>query len=54
MDIDAYLQRINYHGGTAPTLETLVAVHQARLGDPLNLDILRYLALDQPAMPTRS
>lgn len=31
MDIDAYLRRIHYSGSTAPTLDTLRALHQAQL-----------------------
>jgi N-hydroxyarylamine O-acetyltransferase len=31
MDIDAYLERINYHGSLAPTAETLQALQVAHL-----------------------
>src|SRR5437762_3314192 len=31
MDVNAYLKRIDYAGSTAPTLETLNALHQAHL-----------------------
>ena len=31
LDIDAYLQRIDYHGDRSPTLETLRALHRAHL-----------------------
>jgi arylamine N-acetyltransferase len=30
-DISAYLNRINYHGSTEPTIETLRALHRAHL-----------------------
>ncbi len=41
MDVEAYLQRINYRGGSDPSLETLSALHRAHmLGVPFeNLDI---------------
>lgn len=43
IDISAYLQRINYHGSTAPTVDTLRALHRAHLlAVPFeNLDIHR-------------
>lgn len=31
IDVSAYLQRINYHGSTAPTVDTLRALHRAHL-----------------------
>ncbi len=41
VDVQAYLERINYQGSTDPTLETLCAVHRAHmLAVPFeNLDI---------------
>ncbi|MBI3164765.1 MAG: arylamine N-acetyltransferase, partial [Chloroflexi bacterium] len=54
MDIPAYLNRINYHGSTAPTVDTLRALHRAHLLTvPFeNLDIHhnKPIVLDEAAL----
>ncbi len=55
MDIDAYLDRINYHGSLTPGYETLAALQRAHmLSVPFeNLDIVplhRLIRLDMPAL----
>jgi N-hydroxyarylamine O-acetyltransferase len=54
LDVQAYLDRINYEGSTAPTLDTLRAIHRAHLLTvPFeNLDIARgrKIAVDEDAM----
>lgn len=54
IDISSYLQRINYHGSTAPTVDTLRGIHRAHLLTvPFeNLDIHRNkpIVLDEAAL----
>ena len=54
MDINAYLDRIAYHGNHTPSLETLTRLHQAHLlaipYENLDIHLGRYLALDERAM----
>lgn len=54
MNIDAYLDRINYRGERAPSLETLAALHRAHLlaitYENLDIHLGRYVELDQRAM----
>lgn len=54
IDVSAYLHRINYHGATAPTVDTLWALHRAHLLTvPFeNLDIHRNkpIVLDEAAL----
>ncbi len=54
MNIQAYLARINYHGSTTPTIETLRELHRAHLlGVPFeNLDIhwRRRIVLDEDGL----
>lgn len=54
IDISAYLHRINYHGSTAPTVDTLRGIHRAHLLTvPFeNLDIQRDkpIVLDEAAL----
>src|SRR5271170_3784323 len=53
LDVSAYLDRIGYYGSTAPTAETLRAVHRAHMmAVPFeNLDIAagRRIAMDEDA-----
>lgn len=54
IDISSYLQRIHYHGSTAPTVDTLRGIHRAHLLTvPFeNLDIHRNksIVLDEAAL----
>jgi N-hydroxyarylamine O-acetyltransferase len=54
MNIDAYLDRVNYRGERAPSPETLAALQQAHLRaiayENLDIHLGRYVALDQRAM----
>ncbi|MBI3162163.1 MAG: arylamine N-acetyltransferase, partial [Chloroflexi bacterium] len=54
MDVSSYLDRINYHGSTEPTIETLRGLHRAHLLTvPFeNLDIQRgrRIVLDEAAL----
>lgn len=51
LDVPAYLARINYSGSTAPTLETLCAVHRAHLltvpFENLDIALGRKIAVDE-------
>ncbi|MEO8356291.1 MAG: arylamine N-acetyltransferase [Chloroflexota bacterium] len=53
-DISAYLNRINYHGSTEPTIETLRALHRAHLlavpFENLDIHLKRHIALDEAAL----
>jgi N-hydroxyarylamine O-acetyltransferase len=52
-NISAYLDRINYHGSTAPTLETLRGIHRAHLltvpFENLDIHLNRRIVLDEDA-----
>ncbi len=54
IDVSTYLQRMNFHGSTAPTVDTLRALHRAHLlAIPFeNLDIHRNkpIVLDEAAL----
>jgi N-hydroxyarylamine O-acetyltransferase len=51
IDVSAYLNRINYHGSTQPTIETLQAVHRAHLltvpFENLDIRLNRHIVLDE-------
>lgn len=54
MDVFAYLNRINYHGSTEPTLETLRGIHRAHLltvpFENLDIHLNRHIVLDEAAL----
>ncbi len=54
LDVDRYLQRIDYSGSTVPTLETLSALHQAHLlavpFENLDIHLGRAIVLDEKAL----
>jgi N-hydroxyarylamine O-acetyltransferase len=54
MDISAYLSRINYHGSTQPTIETLRAIHRAHLltvpFENLDIHLNRHIALGEATL----
>lgn len=54
MDIDAYLQRLNYNGPRTRTLETLQALHQAHLlavpFENLDIHLGRAIVLEEEAL----
>ncbi|MCC6801501.1 MAG: arylamine N-acetyltransferase [Anaerolineae bacterium] len=54
MDVNAYLERIGYHGELEPTLDTLTALHRAHLMaipyENLDIHLGSYLSLDEAAI----
>lgn len=54
MDVNAYLERIGYHGALEPNLETLTALHRAHLlmipYENLDIHLSSYLSLDEDAI----
>jgi N-hydroxyarylamine O-acetyltransferase len=54
LNVDRYFQRIDYSGPTAPTLETLSALHQAHLlavpFENLDIHLGRAIVLDEVAL----
>lgn len=54
MNLNAYFDRINYHGHTAPTLETLRGLHRAHLlavpFENLDIHLGRPIVLDEAAL----
>ncbi|MBN8654240.1 MAG: arylamine N-acetyltransferase [Anaerolineae bacterium] len=54
IDISAYLNRINYHGSTQPTAETLRGIHRAHLlavpFENLDIHLNRHIVLDEAAL----
>jgi N-hydroxyarylamine O-acetyltransferase len=54
IDISAYLDRINYHGSTEPTIETLRALHRAHLltvpFENLDIHLNKPIVLDEAAL----
>ncbi len=54
LDVERYLQRIDYSGPTVPTLETLSALHQAHLlavpFENLDIHLGRAIVLDEEAL----
>jgi N-hydroxyarylamine O-acetyltransferase len=54
LNVDRYFQRIGYSGPTAPTLETLSALHQAHLlavaFENLDIHLGRAIVLDEVAL----
>jgi N-hydroxyarylamine O-acetyltransferase len=54
IDVSAYLDRINYHGSTEPTAETLRGIHRAHLltvpFENLDIRLNRQIVLDEAAL----
>ena len=54
IDVSAYLNRINYHGSTQPTLETLRGIHRAHLltvpFENLDIHLNRQIVLNEAAL----
>jgi N-hydroxyarylamine O-acetyltransferase len=54
INVSAYLNRINYHGPTKPTIETLRALHRAHLltvpFENLDIHLNRHIVLDEAAL----
>ncbi len=57
MDIQRYLERIHYHGSLEPTLQTLLALHEAHLlsvpFENLDIHLGRAIVLDEASLWTK-